>query len=79
MHVADEIETAALGRAEYLDAERAAAWMLEIGALLMRTESELLLKSRRVVPSRLLASGFKFEHPEWGEAARDLVARLKKL
>jgi hypothetical protein len=57
----------------------AAAWMLEIGALLMRTETELLLKSRRVVPSRLLALGFKFEHPEWGEAARDLVARLKKL
>ncbi len=48
-------------------------WMLEIGAYLLRTESELVLKSRRVVASRLRDSGFRFLCPEWPEAARDLV------
>lgn len=52
----------------------AAAWMAEIGAFFLRTDTELLLKSRRVVPGRLLASGFRFEHGDWPEAARDLVA-----
>jgi NAD dependent epimerase/dehydratase family enzyme len=55
----------------------AAEWMLEIGARVMRTESELILKSRRVVPGRLLDAGFTFEHPDWNEAARDLVARWR--
>lgn len=53
----------------------APAWLLEIGAFLIRTETELLLKSRRVVPTRLLDAGFRFEFPEWPAAARDLVAR----
>ncbi len=53
----------------------ATRWMLEIGALFMRTETELVLKSRRVVPGRLVASGFGFKFPAWPEAARDLVAR----
>ena len=35
-------------------------WLLEIGAFFMRTETELIIKSRRVVPGKLLASGFKF-------------------
>jgi uncharacterized protein (TIGR01777 family) len=51
--------------------------ILEIGAWLMRTESELVLKSRRVVPGRLLAAGFQFLFPEWPAAARDLIARMK--
>ena len=49
-----------------------AQWMLEIGALFLRTESELVLKSRRVVPRRLLERGFVFAYPHWPEAARDL-------
>jgi uncharacterized protein (TIGR01777 family) len=53
-------------------------WMLEAGAFFMRSESELILKSRRVVPGRLLAAGFTFEHPEWPEAARDLVTRRRR-
>ena len=53
----------------------AANWMLEIGALFMRTETELILKSRRVVPSWLLNSGFRFEFPDWTVAARDLCSR----
>jgi len=47
-------------------------WMLEIGAVFMRTETELILKSRRVVPGRLLQSGFVFNYPTWDAAARDL-------
>ena len=54
----------------------AAEWMLEIGAFFLRTETELILKSRRVVPTRLLQSAFEFQFPEWEFAARDLVARL---
>ncbi len=53
-------------------------WMIEVGACLMRTESELVLKSRRVVPGRLLAAGFDFLYPEWPAAARELVARWKE-
>jgi uncharacterized protein len=49
-----------------------AQWMLEIGALFLRTESELVLKSRRVVPRRLLERGFVFAYPHWPDAARDL-------
>jgi uncharacterized protein (TIGR01777 family) len=56
----------------------AAAWMLEIGAWLMRTESELILKSRRVVPGKLLDDGFVFEYPEWPPAARDLCRRWRE-
>lgn len=53
----------------------ATAWMAEIGAFVLRSDTELLLKSRRVVPGRLLAEGFSFKFPEWPEAARDLVHR----
>ncbi|BDI30348.1 NAD-dependent epimerase [Capsulimonas corticalis] len=55
----------------------AAAWMLEIGALFLKTETELILKSRRVIPSRLLREGFEFEFPRWPEAAYDLTQRWK--
>ncbi|MCG3126641.1 MAG: Epimerase family protein [Phycisphaerae bacterium] len=53
----------------------ATRWMLEVGTWLMRTESELVLKSRRVVPRRLLDSGFEFRFPDWDAAARDLCRR----
>ncbi len=53
-------------------------WVLEIGTFLLRTESELVLKSRRVVPSRLLSAGFHFLFPEWPAAARDLVDRWRE-
>lgn len=55
----------------------ATRWMLEIGTFLMRTESELVLKSRRVIPGRLLQSGFRFELPEWPNAAQELFERWK--
>lgn len=52
-----------------------ATWMLETGAIFLRTESELILKSRKVVPARLLESGFRFRYAEWSDAARALCQR----
>lgn len=51
----------------------ASRWMLEAGAVVLRTETELLLKSRRVIPGILAASDFKFLFPAWPQAATDLV------
>jgi uncharacterized protein (TIGR01777 family) len=51
----------------------ASRWMLEFGALFLRTETELILKSRCVVPQRLLDAGFNFRYSSWPEAAQDLV------
>ena len=56
----------------------ATAWMLEIGAVFLQTETELILKSRRVVPGRLLEDGFRFAFPEWKGAASDLCARWRE-
>ncbi len=56
----------------------ATSWMAEIGAWALRTDTELLLKSRRVVPGRLLDAGFEFHHPEWDAAAEDLVRRVRE-
>lgn len=56
----------------------ASGWMLEIGAILMRTETELILKSRRVVPGILTKHGFGFDYPTWPAAARDLCERWRK-
>lgn len=53
-------------------------WMLEIGAVFMRTETELILKSRRVIPRRLLERGFRFQFPNWPGAARDLCDRWNR-
>jgi hypothetical protein len=50
---------------------------VEIGAFFLRTESELVLKSRRVVPGRLLDAGFEFEFPAWPQAAEDLVRQWR--
>ncbi len=51
----------------------ATRWMLAVGTFLLRTDSELMLKSRRVVPRRLLDAGFSFEFPDWPAAAADLA------
>jgi NAD dependent epimerase/dehydratase family enzyme len=50
----------------------ATRWMAEIGAFVMRSDTELLLKSRRVVPGRLVDAGFSFELPLWSDAVREL-------
>lgn len=48
-------------------------WMLEMGAWALRTETELILKSRRVIPTRMQREGFVFHFPEWRTAARHLL------
>jgi uncharacterized protein len=55
----------------------ASPWMLEMGAVFMRTETELILKSRRVVPGRLLEHSFQFRYPDWRSAASDLCHRRR--
>jgi len=56
----------------------ASKWMLELGAFFMRTETELVLKSRRVSPRKLLDSGFPFEFELWEHAATDLCRRWRE-
>jgi uncharacterized protein (TIGR01777 family) len=55
----------------------ATAWMAEIGAFALRSDTELLLKSRRVVPGRLTEAGFTFHFPNWREAAQNLAERRR--
>lgn len=55
----------------------AMAWMVNLGARAMKSEGELVLKSRRVVPGRLLDAGFDFEFKDWKRAARELVGRVR--
>jgi uncharacterized protein (TIGR01777 family) len=55
----------------------ATRWMAEAGAFVLRSDTELLLKSRRVVPGRLLDAGFTFGHPDWPAAADDLARRFR--
>jgi uncharacterized protein len=57
----------------------ATRWMLELGAIVMQTETELILKSRRVVPARLLEHGFTFSYPDWRDAALDLCRQSSRV
>jgi uncharacterized protein (TIGR01777 family) len=50
-------------------------WLLEVGACFLRTETELVIKSRRVVPGKLLAGGFHFLHPHLRPAIEHLVTK----
>ena len=52
--------------------------LLAVAAAIMRTETELVLKSRRVIPGRLLQAGFEFQFPTWPQAADDLVQQWKR-
>jgi hypothetical protein len=52
-------------------------FLVEIGAFLLGTESELVLKSRRVMPGRLMEDNFVFDFTTWHDAARDLCARWR--
>lgn len=60
----------ACGRPFGLPAPR---WMLEIGAFILRTETELIIKSRRVVPERLRENGFSFLFPDFPAALAELL------
>jgi len=82
------VELRSLPNAEFMRALReawgarvglpASSWMLELGAFFMRTETELVLKSRRVVPGLLMERGFTFAFPMWPEGARDLCRRWRE-
>jgi len=53
-------------------------WMLEMGAFFLRTETELIIKSRRAIPRRLLDAGIRFEFPTFSEAIADLSSRCSR-
>ena len=56
----------------------ATRWMLEVGTFFMCSESELILKSRRVIPRRLQEAGFEFIYSDWAQAADELCTRWRK-
>ncbi|MGD8191254.1 TIGR01777 family oxidoreductase [Brevibacillus ginsengisoli] len=49
-------------------------WMLELGAILIRTETELILKSRWVLPERLKENGYTFQYDQVNKALADILA-----
>lgn len=53
----------------------APVWQLEIASIFLKTETELLLKSRNVYPGKLMENGFNFSYPTFDEA----ILTLKKL
>jgi uncharacterized protein (TIGR01777 family) len=55
----------------------ATRWMAEIGAFFLRTDTKLVLKSRRVVPGRLREAGFSFAYEDWATACRELASRWR--
>lgn len=52
----------------------ASKWMLKLGALIMGTETELILKSRWVLPTRILETGFQFKYPFLKDAMENIIA-----
>jgi uncharacterized protein (TIGR01777 family) len=50
-------------------------WLLKVGAVLIRTEPELVLKSRWVLPERLMEAGFVFKYPELKQALDDILEK----
>ena len=52
-------------------------WLLEMGAVVIRTETELILKSRWVLPERLMKSGFEFTYPTLGSALEEIALHSK--
>ena len=52
-------------------------WLLKIGAVLISTETELILKSRWVIPEKLLQQGFVFTYPTLDEALQQILSKSK--
>ena len=48
-------------------------WLLEIGAVIIKTETELILKSRWVIPETLLKAGYVFKYPTLNETLKDIL------
>jgi NAD dependent epimerase/dehydratase family enzyme len=53
-------------------------WMLKMGSLMIGTEAELVLKSRWVLPARLIKSGFVFKYPFLKDALDDIITRVPR-
>ncbi len=53
-------------------------WMLQIGARIIGTEPELILKSRWVVPAKILQTGFQFKYSFLGDAMKDIVSKTAR-
>ncbi len=56
----------------------AAQWVLEFGAFVMSTETELIIKSRRAIPTRQVAKGLDFDHTTMESAVPDLESNRFK-
>lgn len=54
------------------------AWLLELGAFMIGTETELMLKSRWVIPARAINEGFNFQYPYLENALANIVEGYKK-
>jgi uncharacterized protein len=54
------------------------SWMLVIGARLIGTEPELILKSRWVLPTKILQSGFNFQYPEIETAFKEIISKTPR-
>jgi NAD dependent epimerase/dehydratase family enzyme len=52
------------------------AWLLKIGAVIIRTETELILKSRWVIPEKLLKAGYVFKYSYLDGALKNILNRL---
>jgi len=53
-------------------------WMLKMGASLIGTEPELVLKSRWVIPTKILESGFTFKYPLLEDAFKNIIAKIPR-
>jgi hypothetical protein len=53
-------------------------WMLQVGAPIIGTELELILKSRWVVPKKILESGFQFKYPLLANALADILGKVPR-
>jgi uncharacterized protein len=53
-------------------------WMLDVGAAIIGTEPELILKSRWVLPTKLLQEGFTFSFPYIEDAFKDIISKVPR-
>lgn len=53
-------------------------WMLRMGAPIIGTEVELVLKSRWVLPTKILQSGFEFKYPKLADALTEIISKVPR-
>jgi uncharacterized protein len=52
----------------------APTWLLKIGAVIIKTETELILKSRWVIPQKLIDWGFTFTYTTVDDALKEILS-----